>query len=454
MFSEKYRKIEQRSIFVSLLLLFLMQGFAQTSVFVSSSATDDTGDGTTWETAKKTIAAGITAAGTDGTVCVKAGSYVVSAQLNIPIGVRVQGGYRQSSTGTDTTQRRLPGVNSHWTDNAWCTIISGKEYGIASYRIATVHGLLEGCVIRAGSVQDYGGGVLIDGEGATVRYCVVKECEAINDYENNAEGGGVYIRNNGTLINSVVTECRADNGVGVAGEDGYLINNTITRNYPSHCGYVVDVDGNYYNTVLIGTQCWMKENLRTTHYPDSAAIIHLTGGSSSTYGAYYKNANLSDAYAQYGLLYNWLAVMHGASSSDAVPSGRQGICPNGWHVPSNAEWTLMENFLKSQRRYWCNNNSNYIGKSLAAKTGWNGANDCSVGSTPSTNNATRFSALPAGRYIDNSYSNLGLEALFWTATQNNDNTAYMRYLNSGNASLLSNSYNKSNAYSVRCVKNN
>jgi uncharacterized protein (TIGR02145 family) len=438
----------RRMFFLFSLLFVIGQLFAQTSVFVSSSATDDSGDGSSWATAKKTIAAGIEAVGTSGTVYVKAGDYSTTEEFTIPVGVIVKGGYQQISEGADTTLRRLPGVNSHWTDNTWCTIISG--YG--NHRIATVKGQLDGCVVRMGYTYTIGGGLLLD--GGTARYCIIKECDAINDDDFDAEGGGVYIRNNGVLINSVVTECRADNGVGVAGEDGSLINNTITRNAPISCGYVVDIDGNYYDAVLIGTQCWMKQNLRVTRFPDGNSIP--LGTAYQTTPCYYEYSSLN--IAQYGLLYNWYAVMNNASSSNGNPSGVQGICPDGWHVPSYAEWDQLVNYVSSQPANSCDGNQEYYAKSLAAKSVWNTNNgsSCYVGANyntywQSTNNRTRFTALPAGRW-DQGLSYANSETWFWTSRQSSETSAYYRNIGSSSRSLYNSNTDKRLGYSVRCLR--
>ena len=101
---------------------------------------------------------------------------------------------------------------------------------------------------------------------------------------------------------------------------------------------VTDYDGNNYSTVLIGTQCWMAENLRTTHYANGVIIpmVNSTYGETTDPYCYEPNNNGSNV-STYGYLYNWHAVMHGESSSNANPSGVQGVCPTGWHVPSDAE---------------------------------------------------------------------------------------------------------------------
>ena len=411
-------------------------------IFVSAAVTDDTGDGTTWATAKKTLAAGIDAAGGSGVVYVMAGDYATTAEFTVPAGVTVKGGYQQISEGTDTTLRRLPGVNAHWTDNTWCTIISGA----GNHRIATVNGTMEGCVVRNGHSSTIGGGLLID--GGTVRYCVIKESDAINDDDADAEGGGVYVRNNGVLINSVVTECRADNGVGVAGEDGSLTNNTITRNAPIGCGYVVDYDGNYYDGVLIGTQCWMKQNLRVTHFPDGNAIP--LGTTYQNTPCYYENTALN--IAKVGLLYNWYAVMNNAVSSDSRPSGVQGICPDGWHLPSHAEWVLMLSYVSSRSIYRCNDNPSYITKSLASNTGWyDYGSTCVTGWNQSTNNATRFSACPSS-YWDNEFKSPSSDVRFWTSTQYNGDYAYFIGVYASWSTPENTYWYKDKGMSVRCVR--
>ena len=422
-----------------------MVGWAQTNAFVNAAAANDNGDGLSWATAKKTIAAGLTVAGANGFVFVKAGNYDITAELTIPAGVTVMGGYSLTSTGTDTTQRELPGLNSRWTNASICTIINGA----GTHRIATLGGLLEGCVLRLGFTTTMGGGVLLD--GGTLRYCVVKECDAIDDNAQAAEGGGVYVRNGGLITNCVITECRGDKGPAVSGGNGTLINNTITRNWPTHCGKAVDYDGNVYGTVVLGQQCWTRQNMRSRHYNNGTEIAMGTENSIFT-PLYYVNYNgfTPSQLNQYGYLYNWPAAMNSAPASNANPSGVTGICPTGWHLPSDAEFIEMREFVNTILSYRCSGYDLQIAKSLSSQTGWPSSSGCNTGSNQNTNNRTLFNAYPAG-YYDGGYSSLNW-ANFWTTTSTDAN-AVAYYINYDNAYLNRDAgANRSRARSVRCVK--
>ncbi len=194
----------------------------------------------------------------------------------------------------------------------------------------------------------------------------------------------------------------ATNSVGTV----YGVELTFTTQPPFYCGIdtVTDYDGNVYSTIEIGQQCWLKENLRTTHYADGAIIPVGTEVSETTAYRYYPNDNSANV-PIYGYLYNWAAVMHGAASSSANPSGVQGICPEGWHVPSETELTQLINFVSSQSQYGCGGDSSNIVKALSSSTGWDfctGVNACFANYNHPLNNATGFSAIPIG-YVGSGY---------------------------------------------------
>ena len=234
------------------------------------------------------------------------------------------------------------------------------------------------------------------------------------------------------------------------------------QEYPSTADVIFnavkDVDGNNYDAVKIGNQVWMASNLRTTRYADGTGIPF---GDTMSYDTPYRyapglgktnEANMVNVPA-YGYLYNWSAVMHGASSSDANPSGVQGICPKGWHVPSDAEWTQLTDYMNTRPEYMSSGNINNLAKALAATWGWESSSDPdAVGYKPSTtNNATGFSALPAGSYFGY-YGYFGYYAGFWSSTENDSNYAWLRYLGYTNADVSRDDYYKNYGFSVRCVR--
>ena len=220
------------------------------------------------------------------------------------------------------------------------------------------------------------------------------------------------------------------------------------------CGVatVTDFDGNVYNTVGIGSQCWMAENLRTTHYSNGDPI-DLGATTSTTIPYRYNPASDSTNVSTYGYLYNWAAVMNGATSSEANPSGVQGICPTGWHVPSDAEWTALKEYVSSQSQYVCGSNSANIGKALASTTGWDSSTStaCGVGTTQSTNNASGFNARPAGNYYASGGNGFGYYGNFWTTTETSGN-AYSYNLSYTSPSLNRSNSGEASGFSVRCVR--
>jgi uncharacterized protein (TIGR02145 family) len=208
-------------------------------------------------------------------------------------------------------------------------------------------------------------------------------------------------------------------------------------------GTVTDADGNVYHTINIGTQTWMAENLK--YLP---SVVGPGTGSETTpyYYVYgYNGTNIAEAkatanYATYGVLYNWPAAMAGSASSTANPSGVQGVCPTGWHLPSDDEWTTLIAYLEG---------ANIAGGKLkeTGTTHW---------STPNTGatNEIGFTALPSGVcYANGSFDYVGFYGFWWSSTEYTTAYAWYRNVAYGNANLYRVYDSKRNGISVRCVKN-
>jgi len=180
---------------------------------------------------------------------------------------------------------------------------------------------------------------------------------------------------------------------------------------------VVDVVGNSYSTVLISDQIWMSENLGVTRYADGSPIPLVEDDNlwdSLDYNAraycWYDNDSATYA-ADYGALYTWSAAMRGAASSNDIPSGVQGVCPDGWHLPSNQELTILVDYLGGEEVAG--------GKMKEAGTShWANPN---TGAT----NESGFTALPGGyRTNHGAFNTLGWFAYWYTSTN------YYRNVNS------------------------
>lgn len=217
---------------------------------------------------------------------------------------------------------------------------------------------------------------------------------------------------------------------------------------------VTDFDGNIYDAVKIGNQIWMAENLRTTHFANGDTIPVGTVSSSSDPYRYLPNNNDS-LVTEYGYLYNWSAAMHNASASEANPSGVQGICPDGWHLPSNAEWVEMESVVAGKDMSADGWRGEHAGLLAGGEQGtWVAVNTPGApGDYRNTDrNSSLFSVLPAGNYSDGS-DRFGEIASFWSTSTFHEVMVWMRTLYADNSSVLYGPYNGRMGLSVRCVKN-
>lgn len=212
-------------------------------------------------------------------------------------------------------------------------------------------------------------------------------------------------------------------GTAYSNEISFTTNNTIT-----------DIDGNLYNTVIIGTQVWMVENLKTTRYDDGMAIPLITDNAawanlSTAVYCWYDNSIANRNI--YGALYNWPSVSTGK------------FCPKGWHVPTDTEWTTLTDYLGGEG----------IAGELLKETGssWDSPNYIA-------NNYSGFSALPGGGASSGTptFARIGFSGIWWTSTINDYDMNIYRQIFSDNKLILRNGFvtrtNAQNGLSIRCIK--
>jgi uncharacterized protein (TIGR02145 family) len=200
---------------------------------------------------------------------------------------------------------------------------------------------------------------------------------------------------------------------------------------------LTDADGNVYSMVVIGTQCWMAENLETTKYKNGSPIDYPgadnNGWQNNTSGAYGWYGNDNYWKDSYGALYNWHAVMNS-----------NGLCPSGWHVPTRDEWTVLIDFLGGEYAAG--------GKMKSTRTDpdphprWDSPNS---GAT----NESNWSGLPGGyREHNGDFAELGLTGIWWTSTEIDGILAWSLFvINSSPSITLNNDFFKTYGLSVRCI---
>jgi len=244
--------------------------------------------------------------------------------------------------------------------------------------------------------------------------------------------------NTGAGLNGEVADC-----AGVCGGTSVLsgcdnaCNSTAVEDCAGVCGgsatycfTVTDIDGNTYKTIKIDDQWWMAENLKVTHYNNENEIPtgysdsewkNLSTGAYAVYDDAPSNADI------YGNLYNWYTV-----------DDSRGVCPAGWHVPSDDEYTVL---------------TDYLGGSAGGKMKEAGLDHWNSPNTGATNESG-FTGLPAGYRckLDGSYINMGNLGYFWASTDNNSG-AWKRQLKYDNSTVnRSSGANKRNGFSIRCLK--
>jgi uncharacterized protein (TIGR02145 family) len=243
---------------------------------------------------------------------------------------------------------------------------------------------------------------------------------------------GLYIsENNGSTWSKVTQHLTGDVGPSVSAGSKQIVWDVLqARESLVGNAFVFKVKvGSEIKSVKIGNQVWMAENLNVDHYRNGDPIptgLSNSQWKSTTQGAYaiYNDDPTNEKI--YGKLYNWYAV-----------NDPRGLCPTGWHVPSDAEWSTLEKYLGG---------SEVTGGKLKRKSGWNEPNT-------GANNSSGFNAFPGG-YRNNYGTNydVGINGFWWSSTEYDSVSAWYRVLFCRYSSVGRNNYNKRDGFSVRCVR--
>jgi uncharacterized protein (TIGR02145 family) len=216
----------------------------------------------------------------------------------------------------------------------------------------------------------------------------------------------------------------------------------------TYTGTITDIDENVYFTVTIGDQIWMAENLKTTKYNNgdpigttSPATKDLTTESDPKYQWAYDGDEANAAI--YGRLYTWFAV-----------TDSRNLCPTGWRVPTNEEWTILTDYLINNG-YGYGGSGIDIGKSIAATTGWlDYGTPGTIGNDPASNNSSGFTTHPGGvRTNTGIFSGVPYISLWWSATEwTGSSSAWQRSLDYRVDFVNSGGNDKKDGFSIRCLK--
>jgi uncharacterized protein (TIGR02145 family) len=219
---------------------------------------------------------------------------------------------------------------------------------------------------------------------------------------------------------------------------------------------ITDVDGNVYNTVIIGAQCWMKENLKTTHYRDETPIdnygLNNSAWHNNTTGAYAWYDNDISFKDSYGALYNWYAVINTSK-----------LCPTGWRIPRLEEWKQLVSYVELQGNPNQNDNPNGASNALKSCRQANSpfGDDCNTYEHPlwGSDNIHHgfdrfgFSALPGGMRNDSGdFSGIVYSGGWHSSTASSDSRASVTYLHQSTGKVVYGNPTKASGESVRCIK--
>ncbi len=286
-------------------------------------------------------------------------------------------------------------------------MIQGKEQKVTQKRRITLFGMVAIALLAAACSGDSGNNSTEpEGDSSSLTTSLV------------VSSSSVKVQSSSSIPLSSSVEKFSSSSVGAV-----FSSSSVTKDWFNAAisyGSLTDTrDNQTYKTVVVGTQTWMAENLN---------FDTLNGTGSWCYN------NLASNCATYGRLYDWSTVMAGSVSSATSPSRVQGICPSGWHVPSNAEWTVLTDYVDSST----------AGTQLKVNS--------SLWSTNTGTDDYGFSALPGGCYYGSGFGNVGYSGNWWSATAYSSTGAYYWGMYYVYAYVYSIYFDKSYGFSLRCIK--
>jgi uncharacterized protein (TIGR02145 family) len=342
-------------------------------------------------------------------------------------------------TGTGTFVSNLTGLlpGTTYYVRAYATNSAGPGYGNEVSFTTTAASLptLTTTVISSQTVSTAvsGGNITADGGGTVsargVCWATTPDPTISDNTTTNGTGTGSFVSNISGLTAGTQYYVRAyaTNSAGTAYGDQVMFNTQIA-----------DVEGNTYNTVTIGTQVWMAENLATTRYRNNTGIANVTDPAlwvAATTPAYCWYNNDIGNKSAYGAMYNWYTVNTG------------NLCPTGWHAPSDDEYITLEEYLglPAINAYDWTWRGTDQGDQLKNTFGW---------ATGNGTNTSGFSALPGGyRYAESgTFNNAGTIAYFWTSTEVDAGTSLYRRLDDTEHGVYRSGVGKQGGKYVRCIK--
>jgi uncharacterized protein (TIGR02145 family) len=201
-----------------------------------------------------------------------------------------------------------------------------------------------------------------------------------------------------------------------------------------------DLDGREYSVVAIGSQTWMAENLAYLPAVSPYWIVSITDMHYYVYaynGTDVAEAKTTNYYNSKGVLYNWAAVMQGASGSKDNLNRVKGVCPAEWHLPSDAEWLVLIDYLGGEM---------IAGGKMKSVTGWPSPNS-------GADNSSGFSGLPGGYVVwDGHFGDGAYGGHWWSSTEKSSTEAWGQSLYYGNINSIWFSWRKEYGFSIRCIK--